>query len=203
MKNIKDKSVDWATSEGLQLFTDLLKEGKILLGPSDTVLGLYGLPSQEAVFELNKLKNRCQKPYILLVKDCHTASTYAEKGQLEAYKLVLEKYWPGPLTVIVRAKQDLPVWISSQQKTIALRVPQHEQLQVILSKIPALFSTSANKSGEPVPLCVSEVDLDILDQVSGIVIDSSAQQKYEPSTIIDISSGQLKLIRQGACDLGE
>jgi len=201
MKNIKDKSVDWATSQGRELFTGLLKEGKIILGPSDTVLGLYGFPSQNAVLALNKLKNRCQKPYILLVKDYGVACTYAEIGQLEPYKALLEKYWPGPLTVIVKAKKDLPSWIMSQEKTIALRVPQHNQLQILLSEIPAFFSTSANKAGEPVPLCISQVDVDILNQVNGIVIDSSAKQNNEPSTIIDITSGQLKLIRQGACAL--
>ncbi len=196
MKNLKDKSVNWGTSQGVQLFTDLLKENKIILGPSDTVLGLYGLPLQEVFLGLNKLKNRCEKPYLLLVRDQKVAAEYVKKGQLEKFQKVFDACWPGPLTVIAQAKEGLPFWITSGQKTVALRVPQHRILKEVLGSLSTLFSTSANLAGQHVPLQIEDVDQSIRDSVDAIVEDYSLQSSV-PSTLIDISSGDLKVIREG------
>ena len=198
MKIIKDKSLNWATSEGAALFTDLIKKKKIILGPSDTVLGLYAIPSLETYARINELKNRCDKPYLLLIRDQATAYNYIEQGQLEKFKTVLDVCWPGPLTVIVQAKKGAPYWLTSGRSTIAIRVPRHPILQKILQEVPALFSTSANLSGEPIALTLEEVVQPIKEGVDAIIVDSNSQSQSVPSTIIDITSGAIKIVREGA-----
>jgi len=71
-------------------------------------------------------------------------------------------------------------------------------LQRILNSVPAMFSTSANLAGEEVPKNIHEVDISILQGVDGIVVDDQLNQCTQPSTIIDISSGKLIVVRDGA-----
>jgi L-threonylcarbamoyladenylate synthase len=198
MKILKDKSLNWGTSEGAALFTDLIKKHKIILGPSDTIIGLYGLPVQQSYARINELKNRCDKPYLLLIRDRATAYNYIEQGQLEKFKTVLDACWPGPLTVIAHAKKDAPYWLTSGRSTIAIRVPRHPILQKILQEVPALFSTSANLSGELIALTLEEVTQSIKDGVDAIVMDPSSQVQSVPSTIIDITGGEIEIVREGA-----
>ena len=70
----------------MSLFTDLIKANKIILGPSDTILGLYGIASHEAFLSLNKLKNRCKKPYLLLIKNKEVAIDFIAPGQFEPFQ---------------------------------------------------------------------------------------------------------------------
>ncbi len=198
MKNIKNKQLNWALSSERDLFTKLINDNKIILGPSDTVLGLYGAITQEAFLKLNTLKNRCEKPYLLLVKNKEQALSFIDLENIRPYLDLLDMYWPGPLTIIAQARKDLPEWINSYKKTVAIRVPRHETLLTILNTLPALFSTSANLAGQPVPVSLHDVELSIVNNVDAIVIDESDQIVKEPSTIIDISSGKIVVVRQGA-----
>jgi tRNA A37 threonylcarbamoyladenosine synthetase subunit TsaC/SUA5/YrdC len=80
-------------------------------------------------------------------------------------------------------------------------VPSHAGLLVLLQDIPALFSTSANKAGSPVPGCLADVDPEIVRQVSAIILDHDAHAgctSVVPSTIIDCTGPRLKVVREGA-----
>ncbi len=201
MKNIKNKSLDWGVLSGQDLFTKLINDNKIILGPSDTVLGLYGAITKEAFLRLNELKNRCEKPYLLLVKDRYQALSFIDSENIKPFLYLLDMYWPGPLTIIAQARKDVPLWITSYKKTVAVRVPRHEILLNILNNVPALFSTSANLAGQPVPFSLDSVDQSILTNVDAVVVNESEHILKEPSTIVDISSGKLVVVRQGALKL--
>ena len=195
----KDKTIDWLTSTGLDFFSNELVSGKVIVGPSDTVCGFYAIPTYETFQRLNELKNRCKKPYLLLIQNQSLVAQYSDQYELILYKKLQEKCWPGPLTIIMKAKSDVPKWLVSEQGTIAVRVPSHPQLNQILARVPVLFSTSANVSGEPVPAYVKDINPSILNNVDWIVSDDQAnlEHKITPSTIVDISSGACLLVREG------
>lgn len=84
--------------------------------------------------------------------------------------------------------------------TIGLRVPDYIGLQQLLAGCEGLFSTSANKAGEPIPLSFDEIDPDITKQVAAIVGDYSdnGSQTAVPSTILDCSGDTIRVVREGA-----
>jgi L-threonylcarbamoyladenylate synthase len=108
--------------------------------------------------------------------------------------------WPGPLTLILKAKAGVPEFLTGGKETIAFRIPNHKGLQTLLKDFPILFSTSANLSGQSVPMKLSEVDQSILDACALAVLDEHKEES-EPSTILDCSGDSIKLIRAGAFPL--
>jgi len=99
--------------------------------------------------------------------------------------------------------------MKSPEGTIAIRVPDHAGLQNLLAHFPGLFSTSANCAGDPVPTSVAVIDPEILTRVAYVITDEpeSAQvepgQKKAPSTIIDCTGPEVKIVREGAFSLAQ
>ena len=88
--------------------------------------------------------------------------------------------------------------MQSKEGTVALRCPRHEGLLGILAHFDGLFSTSANKSGLPVAKTYQELDHDLLHDVDYVVLDRDLAPNDVPSTIIDVTSSEVKVIRPGA-----
>ena len=125
---------------------------------------------------------------------------------------MLQNCWPGPITIIFKATSKLPSYYYSKQGTIALRCPDHTGLQEILQSFDGLFSTSANRSSEPIPKTLYEINTTIFNSVALIV--NHQQQYLPPSSIIDVSALQytaatqdttqkIKVIRKGLYPLEE
>lgn len=197
MKNIKNKYLNWDLSKDFDLLTNMLKQHGVFLGPSDTVLGLCGIVSEDVFLRLNELKKRCDKPYLLLVENYQEAMKYMTQEIINRYDALFKRYWPGPLTVIVPAHEHLSSWTTGGKRTIALRVPQHAQLQKLLHIFPALFSTSANKAEHPVPHSLADVDTTIIASVD-YVVETLESQPTLPSTIVDLTGDKPVVVRQGA-----
>ena len=89
-------------------------------------------------------------------------------------------------------------WLTSSQRTIAIRVPHHEGFQKVLEQVGAVFTTSANITDEPLPQKVSDINPVILDQVQVACYDESQIYDGKPSTILDFSAGVVRIVRQGA-----
>ena len=176
-----------------------LQNGGVILGTSDTVLGFFACVSEQSMITLNRIKGRSEKPYIVLIGHKSSIFDFTDVLMRPAQTLV-DTCWPGPLTLIVKAKDGLPSYVQGAHGTVALRMPNHKGLFSLLQDIPALFSTSANIAGNPVPACLEDVDPEILRQVKSIIMDDSSKTctKITPSTIIDCTSLQLKVVREGA-----
>jgi L-threonylcarbamoyladenylate synthase len=195
---MKNKEImSWSNIADRAKVLQVLHKGQVIAGSSDTVPGLLSAVSQAGIATLDKIKQRENKPYIMLVKNRQQAEQYAEQPLAPWVKKLMTHFWPGPLTLIIKASPSLPVWLGTHQGTLAVRVPHHAGLQALLEECDALYSTSANLSGQPVPKTVAEIDDAIKDQVAFLIHDTSHVDK-KPSTIVDCTGTAPTIIREGA-----
>jgi L-threonylcarbamoyladenylate synthase len=148
---------------------------------------------------LNSIKGRIDKPYIVLVSCTEKAIKFSADFKKPFVQLLVQHYWPGPLTMIVKAHANMPTYLRSKDGTIAIRVPSHKKLQKVLEHFDGLFSTSANKAGEPIPHKVTLIDPSIKKYLALLVEEEKNQQI--PSTIIDVTGEAPRLVRQGVLRL--
>lgn len=197
-----EESLRYWQDEGIESYVvEKLTNGKVVLGTSDTVLGLLAEATERGRFALDNIKQRMDKPYIILIGGVADVQKYAQPPS-ESIARVMHACWPGPLTIVLPARPDLPLACMSPENTVALRIPAHAGLQTVLERVPGVFSTSANISGEPVPEKVQSVSPRILEAVSAVVLDrqnSEAARNVLPSTIVRVLHDDLVLLRSGAC----
>ena len=106
--------------------------------------------------------------------------------------------WPGPITLIFKAKATVPHGVKSPEGNVAMRVPDHKGLLQLLEHFDALYSTSANISGKPIPITIDQVEESIVQAVAGMVLNEHSSRLHLPSTIIDCTGEKIKIVRQGA-----
>lgn len=200
---MKMRNLLWNNAQDIEFIIQNISNGKVFVGTSDTVLGLLARASSQGLEKLNTIKGRMQKPYIILIKSPCQIPMFSDCTLSPACQLLVKSCWPGPLTVILKAKSRLAAEITGPDGTVALRVPAHAGLQHVLQKVPALFSTSANKAGCPVPSRITDIETSIIESVAGTVTDSqenSVDAAAQPSTIIDCTGPEIRLVREGAYD---
>ncbi len=185
----------------LEEILSILRSGGAIAGSSDTVFGLFSSLSKAGCDKLNAIKNRFDKPYLILIGDKQKAKQFTDAFDSRKLEKIIDRYWPGPLTIIVPAKKEIPDFMKSKSGGIALRVPDHKGLQAILKQVDGLFSTSANITGEPIPQSIDEMDPSIKESVDGIILDKTTKKKSVPSTIIDCTGDEIKVVREGAIEL--
>lgn len=175
----------------------LFLDGKVLLYPTDTVYGLGCDPLQKGALQrLSEIKGRTpEKSYIWLIGSSSWAQRLTAELPQEFHRLA-GQFWPGPLTLILKASPHLPLESTGPGRTIALRWARCLFLEELFArlKIPVV-STSANLAGERVLEDPEFSDSPILQQVDGIV---AAGPLIRPaSTIVDLTCHPAKLIREG------
>lgn len=192
-------SLYWEKQDDIKEVASILNQDKVLLATSDTVLGLLAPLSQTGYDLLNKIKQREKMPYLVLIGSKSKLDYFIDQELSPKVRQFIEMSWPGPVTFIFKARAALPDYLKSAQGTIALRLPDHKGLQFLLQEYNGLFSTSANMHKEPIPKTVSEVNSAILQHVGGICLDEQNHQDEPiPSSIIDCSDQDIKVIRAGA-----
>jgi len=191
--------VDFLTADarGVTRVAELLRAGEVVGFPTDTVYGLAAIAANgRAVRRVFALKGRSLgQPLILMVADA---------GQLEGWALVderaqgyMRRWWPGPLTLVLRAHDGVgpPLATAGQPRTIAARIPDHEvALRLLREVAEPLATTSANRSGEPPALTPLETAW-----VTGLaaVLDGGRAPGAVPSTLLDVSGGEPRILREG------
>jgi len=180
--------------------SEFLKEGKVLISPTDTVYGLLAdATNEKAVKKIFKIKKRKRnKPIPIFVSDLKEAKKIAYISLKE--EKFLKKVWPGKVTVILKRKNNLPRFLFSREETIGLRIPKYHLLNKVLkkTKLP-LTGTSANISG----LSHSTKLKDIISQFKeekfqpDVVIDGGDLKSSRPSTVVSLSKGKFILVREG------
>ena len=189
----------WDDIHTVAVLQTVLQQGQVILASGDTVLGLWCNIDSQAYASLNKIKQRHDKPYLLVIQSVEKLPLFIDQEFDETLKNLVQTCWPGPVTLIFKARADLPDWMKSPNGTIAIRVPDHQGLLALLEHFDALFSTSANIHGQPIPESISAVDRTILEQVGAVCVEQG-QLIYpqNPSTILDCSTGTIQIIRAGA-----
>lgn len=178
-----------------------LKNGELIIYPTDTVYGVGGIMNKKETLErIYIAKTRSfSSPLIALVSSLEKVEEIAciDYNRFKIFKLI-EKFWPGGLTIILRKKEIVPGIMVSNGKTIGVRMPNHEiALRIIESAGGILPTTSANISGEKTPSSYEELSEEFKKKVD-IIIDGGESPIGEASTIIDMSGENIKILREGS-----
>ncbi|HUI82812.1 MAG TPA: L-threonylcarbamoyladenylate synthase [Candidatus Binatia bacterium] len=177
-----------------------LRAGEVLGMPTDTFYGLAVDPfNLHAVDRVYEIKNRSRhKPLSLLIESVDQAADLAWPVP-EIFYLLARRFWPGPLTIIVKADPKLPLKVTANTGNVALRVPAAEvPLAIIRSAGLPITATSANLHGEAE--CTTAIEVrDQLGDCLSIIVDGGQVPGVMPSTIVDLTGdGGWRLLRQGA-----
>jgi L-threonylcarbamoyladenylate synthase len=160
-----------------------LRDGKVALVPTETVVGLVA--AQPGLRRIEEIKARDPgKPIALLCASPEEAFALAANVSPLARKLA-SLYWPGPLTLVLDR---------AGGRTVGVRVPAHPVVRkVLIAYGEPLYATSANLSGEPAPKGLEEVDPRVSEAVDVIV--EGEPGSGEASAVVDVSGGRLQLLR--------
>jgi len=186
----------WQNTQDLNKAISLLHLGNILMGSSDTVFGLFASVSPQGYHTLNTIKKRTDKPYLILLNNASNLAKYVPMPQKDWVTSLMEHYWPGPLTLILKAHQELPDYMKAADGTIAVRVPLHEGIRTLAARGGPLFSTSANLAGQPIPNHIQDISPAIMDKVIGVINDNQPPLP-QPSTIVDCTGDFPLIVREG------
>lgn len=177
----------------------IMRGGGLVAVPTETVYGLAGNGLDEkAVAEIYEVKGRPEvKPLSLMVHDAASMERYCESVPPQAYTLA-KRFWPGPLTIVMKAKPCVPEIVRAGGETVGLRCPDHPLTLELLEKSRVPFAApSANPSGEPSPKNADSV-LKYFDGKIDAVLDGGECGIGRESTLIDLSRMPYRILRQGA-----
>lgn len=199
---MKSTALSWLDKIGVDRLVADLKAHRVAVTSTDTVFGLLAQADEQGFEHLNRIKKRGDKPYLILISGADRLADFVELPLAPAVDKLVRHCWPGPLTLIFKARPGVPEYMLGAGGTIAIRVPAHPGLLSILPHFRALFSTSANLSGERPPESVDALSGEILGQIACLVADEHPLKSL-PSTIIDCSGEKLKVVREGAYAVAE
>ena len=178
--------------------------GGVVAFPTDTIYGLgCSLFDVDAVEMLGRIKRRDPThAFISLIPEPLQAwGLSAEIGPLA--ERLIQRYWPGPLSLILRASPLVPARLLGRGGTIALRCPKDTLCQQILEHIGGpVVSSSANLSGEPPAESAAEV-VAIFGNQLDLVLDGGPRRARPPTTLVDVSGARPRLLRRGALEVDE
>jgi L-threonylcarbamoyladenylate synthase len=176
----------------------ILKQGGVVAFPTDTVYGLgASIAIDTAVEKVYRIKGRPRNIALpLLLADFAQLETVAISIPTSA-RLLAERFWPGPLTLVLLKPDSVPDIVSGGNKTVAIRIPDHTIPTALARGIgTAIIGTSANLSGKPSALTAEEVRNQLGNRVD-FIIEGECPGGRE-STVVDLSGETPVILREGA-----
>lgn len=193
------ESNDW-----LKVTEQVLRGGGVIGFPTDTYYGLGADPfNPTAIEKIFTIKAREKnKPILLLIGDIEQLSQVTKKVSKEA-RILMKSFWPGPLTLLFEARNDLPNNLLGDGNTIGVRLPDSIVVSQLLRRIKKpITATSANASGQMGCKSGDEVSKALGEKLD-LVLDGGHSPGGKASTIIDTSCYPPKLIRDGVIEKKE
>ena len=183
----------------IEELANLLMEDGVIAVPTDTVFGVCAkMASQNAQERLRIVKNR--------PKDKAFPIMCANLEQIEALCVVNEKtrkmiraFMPGPITLVLQKKEEVPSFVNGGLETIAIRMATSETLEALIQKTGPLYMTSANQSGQPVATTIEEIE-ESCPLLDGILI---GKPSFGQASTIVACGEELKVLREGPITLEE
>lgn len=178
---------------------ELIRRGELVAVPTETVYGLAGNGLDEnAVKDIYEVKGRpAVKPLSLMVPGIDAMELYCEDVPAGA-KVLAEQFWPGPLTIVLKAKDFIPSIVLAGGTTVGLRCPDHPMTRELLKLAGVPFAApSANPSGKPSPKNAGTV-MEYFDGKIAAVIDGGECGIGTESTLISMADKPYRILRQGA-----
>jgi L-threonylcarbamoyladenylate synthase len=188
--NIREEIMDITEAAGI------LKEGGVVVFATDTVWGVgAAIESNRGIEKLYRIKNREQdKPTAVLVGSMSQAERYGDFN--DAARELVEKYWPGALTVVVSAKKGVNRKILNSNGGVGIRWADNKVVSDLCRGLGGgIVATSANLAGGKPPMNLSEVSGELLTRVDGVVDGVGGGGKS--STVVDVMGENIKILRQG------
>ena len=174
-----------------------VEQGAVIAVPTDTVYGLVCLCNAAAIDRLFAVKERpSHKALPVLLGDAEQASAVVRSAGQASAQALIERYWPGPLTLVLPARSHLPAALTAGGETVGVRLPAHPFLRALARRVGPLASSSANRSGEA-PCATPAAVLAQLDGRIPLLIDAGPAPLAQASTVLDLSAPQPKLLREG------
>lgn len=192
------------SGEEIKKFVALLREGKVISFPTETVYALAGdARNLSAIKKIFKLKNRPpNQPLSVLFPKNYDFTLWVDHVSPRAQRLA-DHFWPGPLTLILNKNESVLSELTAGQSKIGLRVPDHSIAQAILQAFAGgLAAPSANRSAHLSPTVAAHVQEEFGEQLNGI-IDGGVCNIGIESTIIDVTTTIPSILRLGAISVKE
>ena len=179
----------------------ILKSDGVIAVPTDTVYGLCTrINSKKARENLIKTKKRLEnKAFPIMCNSIEQIKSVARVD--ERIEKIIEAFMPGPITVLLEKRKEIPEYVNNGLRLIAVRMATSKTLEKLIEKVGSpIFMTSANLSGEPVCKTIKEIE-NVFPNIDGILEGEVSYGKA--STIVDCTSDEIKIIREGPISLEE
>ena len=191
-----------SSEDALPRALTILQAGGLVAFPTDTVYGVGALAFDgKAVESIYIAKDRpVEKAIPVLIGEVHELDKVGIAIPDSARHLA-SRFWPGPLTILVPKRPDLPESVSATS-TVGVRLPDHDVARALLRRAGPMAVTSANVSGAQSPVRAEEV----FEQLGGripLIIDGGRTPGGVPSTLVDCTNTELKVLREGPISLEE
>ncbi|KAI5959720.1 uncharacterized protein KGF55_004952 [Candida pseudojiufengensis] len=203
--------LDKETEDNLNIASEQLKSLNVIGFPTETVYGLGGSAlSDKSVQPIYRAKNRpADNPLIVHISSIQQLKSKLLPSNTEIpniYKPLIDKFWPGPLTILLRNDpQNSPIssFVTGNQDTFAVRMPQHPVARALIaiSDLP-LAAPSANSSTKPSPTMAKHVYFDLNGKIP-LILDGGSSNVGVESTVVDGLSSPPMLLRPGGISLEE
>ncbi len=198
MSKVYDCTTEAGLTEGIQAATEAVRAGRLVVTPTDTVYGIgcdaFNIPAVEALL---RAKHRGpDMPVPVLVGSWTTIEGLVLEHTAAGRELV-EAFWPGGLSLVVKQAPSLPWNLGDTRGTVMLRMPLHPVAIALLQQTGPMAVSSANISGQDPALNVIRAKQQLGREVS-VYLDGGTATVGKPSTIIDLSTGRPQILREGA-----
>jgi L-threonylcarbamoyladenylate synthase len=199
---MKTETITAGSPDAIQQALEVLQAGGLVAFPTDTVYGVGALAFDgKAVESIYKAKDRpIEKAIPVLIGDAEDITKISSGVPLIAKKLA-ERFWPGPLTIVVPKHLSLPDSVSATN-TVGVRVPDHVVARSVLRAAGPMAVTSANLSGQPSPSTAQEVFAQLNGRIA-LIVDGGKTPGGVPSTLVDCTGPQPIVVRQGPISLNQ
>ena len=184
--------------EDIERAADVLLTGGTVIFPTDTVYGLGANAADDrAVEKIFEIKNRDKKkPINVLIADFEDILKVAKIQSREEGKLI-EKFWPGPLTIILKRKENVANSAASDGATIGVRMPNSDIARNLIREVGfPLATTSANLSGDEPGTTLDNIEKEVLEKVD-FVLENEENLSEVASTIVEFDGKEPKILREG------
>jgi L-threonylcarbamoyladenylate synthase len=180
----------------------VLSRGGTVAFPTETFYGLGAdARRDDAVARVFAAKGRPEDKPLLVLVDSEASALALAAEVPEPARALMARHWPGPLTLVFRARPELPARLTAGTGTVGVRVPGHPvALALVRAAGCPVTAPSANPSGGPPPRTADEVQAG-LDGKIDLILDGGATAGGQPSTVADCTAWPPRILRQGAVRL--
>jgi L-threonylcarbamoyladenylate synthase len=181
----------------------VIAAGGVIAFRTDTFYGLGADPfNPKALRRVNELKGRDGKPILVVISDAIEAERFII-NRSKLFDTVCARHWPGALTIVVIARPEVPHELTAGSGTVGLRLPDDESVRSFIRTCGgALTATSANHAGES-PARTADVVTRYFPFGLDLIIDDGVAQSDKPSTVLDLSRPEVRLLREGVISRAE